>query len=215
MSLHQEAGSCLRFIPTTSHHWGQGPAKVFHHKNKFRNGNFAILTRNFAGIWFLFYLIFFSLGEAGSDEKTPCPLLAKRYPPAKLMAAAEKKPLWALSWALSWAYRRSDVCAIQHPKRRFQNPFYDHGVPKRRTEEVLCHKSKKKVTKNVLSAWFNFLKKTGNALSIYQALWHYELLQKCTRKKKGKKERRKENGKQKKIRNCENASSVCSWTQVS
>lgn len=191
MSLHQEAGSCLRFIPTTSHHWGQGPAKVFHHKNKFRNGNFAILTRNFAGIWFLFYLIFFSLGEAGSDEKTPCPLLAKRYPPAKLMAAAEKKPLWALSWALSWANRRSDVCAIQHPKRRFQNPFYDHGVPKRRTEEVLCHKSKKKVTKNVLSAWFNFLRENRKCTKYLSGTLALRITTKVYSEKK-RKERKKE-----------------------
>ena len=56
----------------------------------------------------------------------------------------------------------------------------------------------------------------------YLSSTHYEVITKVylekkkkERKKEGKKEIKKENGKEKKNKNCEIASSVCSWTQVS
>ena len=51
----------------------------------------------------------------------------------------------------------------------------------------------------------------------YLSSTHYEVITKVylEKKKERKKERKKENGKEKKNKNCEIASSVCSWTQVS
>ena len=52
----------------------------------------------------------------------------------------------------------------------------------------------------------------------YLSSTHYEVITKVyleKKKKERKKEIKKENGKEKKKKNCEIASSVCSWTQVS
>ena len=79
--------------------------------------------------------------------------------------------------------------------------------------ELFYHRSKKKATKNVLSARFNLKKAIKTHSTKYLSSTHYELITKVYLEKKRKKESKKENGKEKKNKNCAIASSVCSWTR--
>ena len=79
--------------------------------------------------------------------------------------------------------------------------------------ELFYHRSKKKATKNVLSARFNLKKAIKTHSTKYLSSTHYELITKVYFEKKRKKEIKKENGKEKKNKNCAIASSVCSWTR--
>ena len=80
--------------------------------------------------------------------------------------------------------------------------------------ELLYHRSKKKATKNVLSARFNLKNAIKTHSTKYLSSTLYELITKVyLEKKKRKKESKKENGKEKKNKNCAIASNVCSWTR--
>ena len=82
---------------------GRGPRRRCSAKKILRNGNLVgkiFIFKDFGGDLIPLLFDFFSFGEAGwigreteGDWKRPCPLLANRYPLAKLIAAAEKKPL--------------------------------------------------------------------------------------------------------------------------
>ena len=136
-------------------------------------------------IWFFFFGKAGWIGrETEGDWKRPCPLLANLYPLAKLIAAVEISRFLALSRAYRrrnfsqspLGARNRSSFVIQYPIRslwswspcnlvprplfpnfREKRPGDEVGPHEEIRGEVFCHRSKKKVTKNVLSAIFNFL----------------------------------------------------------